>query len=228
MNIVNITSSTKQDILHCLLKQGRSPAQEIADTLGISPQAVRRHLKDLEEDHLIEYEAIQIGMGRPQLMYRVSTSGREQLRHLQQRQEGSPPNKGFAVELLGAVAATVSPEQMQDILHKAWQQKAREYRQQIGNGPLGDRLAQLVKLRYAEGYMAEFYPVPEATQPNTYLFTEYNCAISSVAQTFPTVCEHELDMFAIALDDCHVERTHWMVDGEHRCGYLITPREDCC
>lgn len=222
MNIVNTTSSTKQDILHCLLKQGRSPAQDIAEILGISPQAVRRHLKDLEEEHLIEYETTQMGVGRPQLLYRVSPSGREQLRHLQQLQEGATPN-GFAVELLGAVAATVSPEQMQDILQKAWQQKALDYRKQLGNGPLGDRLAQLVKLRYAEGYMAEYYPVTDAENPNAYLFTEYNCAISSVAQTFPTICEHELEMFAIALEHCQVKRTHWMVDGEHRCGYLISP-----
>jgi DeoR family suf operon transcriptional repressor len=31
-------------------------------------------------------------------------------------------------------------------------------------------------------------------------------------------------MFAIALDDCTVERTHWIVNGEHRCGYLIQQR----
>jgi DeoR family transcriptional regulator, suf operon transcriptional repressor len=35
------------------------------------------------------------------------------------------------------------------------------------------------------------------------------------------VCDHELEMFAVALQDCQVERTHWLVNGEHRCGYLI-------
>jgi DeoR family suf operon transcriptional repressor len=28
-------------------------------------------------------------------------------------------------------------------------------------------------------------------------------------------------MFQLALPDCSVERTHWLVQGEHRCGYLI-------
>jgi len=28
-------------------------------------------------------------------------------------------------------------------------------------------------------------------------------------------------MFEEILADCTVERTHWIVNGEHRCGYLI-------
>jgi DeoR family suf operon transcriptional repressor len=28
-------------------------------------------------------------------------------------------------------------------------------------------------------------------------------------------------MFAAVLPDCTVERTHWIIDGEHRCGYLV-------
>jgi DeoR family transcriptional regulator, suf operon transcriptional repressor len=54
--------------------------------------------------------------------------------------------------------------------------------------------------------------------------TEYNCAISQIAASYPSVCGNELEMFAIALPDCQVERTHWLVGGEHRCGYLITAR----
>jgi len=38
------------------------------------------------------------------------------------------------------------------------------------------------------------------------------------------VCDHELELFATALPDCTVERTHWIVDGQHQCGYLVRPR----
>jgi DeoR family transcriptional regulator, suf operon transcriptional repressor len=30
-----------------------------------------------------------------------------------------------------------------------------------------------------------------------------------------------LEMFELALQDCKVERTHWLAEGEHRCGYLV-------
>ena len=42
------TPSTKEDILNYLLKVNQTKAQELADLLEISPQAIRRHLKELE------------------------------------------------------------------------------------------------------------------------------------------------------------------------------------
>jgi DeoR family transcriptional regulator, suf operon transcriptional repressor len=220
---VTISSSTKQDILGQLLKLGQTSAQDLAERLQISPQAVRRHLKDLEDEGLIEFQSVQTGMGRPQHLYQLSATGRAQL-----------PNHHdqFAVGLLDTLADTVGHEQMQAILRQQWQRKAFDYRQRLGNGPLAERVAELAKLRQDEGFMAEFYPVDGSkvlptevganSSPNSkFILTEHNCAISTVAQSFPGVCDHELEMFALALGDCSVERTHWLINGEHRCGYLI-------
>ena len=82
--------------------------------------------------------------------------------------------------------------------------------------------------------MAEWYPVNETEPPDPgldqrhsegFIITEYNCAISHIAESFPSVCGHELEMFAAALPGCTVERTHWLVHGEHRCGYLIQAKD---
>ena len=51
--------STKDDILQHLLKQGKATAHELAETLNITPQATRRHLKDLEGDGLLEHHPMQ-------------------------------------------------------------------------------------------------------------------------------------------------------------------------
>lgn len=205
--------STKDDILQHLLKQGKATAQELADSLEISPQATRRHLKDLEEEGLIEHEATQVGMGRPNFVYKLSRAGRDRF-----------PDRydDFAVSLLGTLADTIDRKQFNDILRKQWGRKALEYRSCVGTGPLQERVAKLVALRQAEGYMAEWHLVdPEESGESRYVITEYNCAISQIAESFPTICGHELEMFAIALEGCQVERTHWMVDGQHQCGYLI-------
>ena len=206
--------STKQDILHHLLKQGRATAQELADSLHVSAQAIRRHLKDLEEEGLIEHQVVQVGMGRPNYYYQLSREGRSQL-----------PDRydDFALSLLDTLAETVGKDQVNVILQKQWQRKALEYRDRLGQGSLQERVANLVELRQAEGYMAEWHRVEpdESTDQSRFIITEYNCAISHVAESFPSVCGHELEMFALALQDCKVERTHWLVNGEHRCGYLI-------
>lgn len=206
-------ASTKQDILQCLLKQGPTTAHHLAQALTISPQAIRRHLKDLEASGLIQHEAVQQGMGRPQHQYSLSRAGREQFPH----RYGE-----FTVAFMDTLVETVGEEQFGAVLHKQWQRKASAYRDRLGSGSLRDRLDKLVEIRQTEGYVTELHPVED--EPGRYIFAEHNCAIAEVAESFPTVCDHELDMFAAILPDCVVERTHWLKDGEHRCGYLMRLR----
>lgn len=212
-------TSTKQDILQHLLKHHQARAQELAEALEISPQAIRRHLKDLEAEGLIEHQAKQLGMGRPQHLYQLSQKGRDRF-----------PNRygEFAVSLLDTLAETVGTEQVSTLLQKQWQRKAAEYRARVGTGSLPERVKKLVELRKSEGYMAECHVIngsnSDGDAGERLILTEHNCAISNVAESFPSVCGHELEMFAAILPDCQVERTHWMNNGEHQCGYLIQAR----
>jgi DeoR family transcriptional regulator, suf operon transcriptional repressor len=208
--------NTKQDILTALLKQGQLTAHGLATHLALTPQGIRRHLKDLETDGLIvQVTMATAGMGRPNHVYALSPTGRRQF-----------PDRydSFSIDLLDTLARTVGQEQMASILQQQWRQKAEEYRAQVGQGDLADRVAKLVGLRQSEGYMAECHLVEPENPQAGFVLTEYNCAISQIAASYPSVCGNELEMFAIALPDCQVERTHWLVGGEHRCGYLITAR----
>lgn len=207
--------STKDDILVYLLKQGEATAQSLAEHFEVSAQAIRRHLKDLETEALIEHRTVQEGMGRPNHLFQISPKGRD--RFPAQYDE-------FAISLLDTLAETVGHEQVSTILRKQWERKAIEYRHQVGSGTVAERVERLVQMRQAEGYMAEWHqtePEPSPSARLRYVITEYNCAISHIAQSFPTVCGHELEMFEVALPDCYVTRTHWLVNGEHRCGYLV-------
>ncbi|MBF2066506.1 MAG: iron-sulfur cluster biosynthesis transcriptional regulator SufR [Calothrix sp. C42_A2020_038] len=215
-------SSTKQDILEYLLKHTQASALELSDALEISVQAIRRHLKDLEAEELIVNSAsVQTGIGRPQHIYILSQQGRDSL-----RKEFVDSYGNFAVSLLDTLAETVGRDQVSTILRLQWQRKAVEYHSKLGMAPLKDRVAMLVELRKAEGYMAEWHPV-ESTESSDerFIIAEHNCAISNVAESFPSVCGHELEMFAAVLPDCTVERTHWIINGEHRCGYLVQSRK---
>lgn len=212
--------STKEDILNYLLKQGQATAQGLAQALEITPQATRRHLKDLEAEGLIEHQSEQVGLGRPQYIYYLSKQGRDRF-----------PNRygEFAVSFLDTLTETVGEQQVGEVLRKQWERKAEDYRQRVGDGPLKERVNKLVQLRQEEGYMAEIHLVTEKNgyQSSTegYILAEHHCAISEVAESYPTVCGHELEMFAEILPDCTIERTHWINQGEHNCGYLIQPKQ---
>ncbi|MCY7272847.1 MAG: iron-sulfur cluster biosynthesis transcriptional regulator SufR, partial [Phormidesmis sp. CAN_BIN44] len=147
-------------------------------------------------------------------VYTLSRSGRSQF-----------PDRynEFAVSLLDTLAETVGRDQVSLILRKQWERKGIEYRENLGASDLPDRVNKLVELRKSEGYMAECHAIDPDTTPK-FVLTEYNCAISQIAESFPSVCGHELEMFELALPDCRVDRTHWLVEGEHRCGYLIQPK----
>ena len=221
-------SSVKEDILRFLLKQGTATAGAIAKQLSVTPQAVRRHLKALEGNGLIEHQTAQEGIGRPNHLYQLSRQGRD---HFPDQYDQ------FALSLLNTVADTMGPEHVGKLLKHQWQSKAKEYKEKLGEAPLKDRMQTLVKLRQAEGYMAECYPAEavaddkedadekDAAGRDAFVITEYNCAIAHIAESYPTVCGHELARFAIALPDCSVERTHWLVNGEHQCGYLVKTKK---
>ncbi len=192
-------SSTKQDILEYLLKHSQATAFELA--------------------------AVQAGMGRPQHVYQLSSLGRDRL-HRQSDNFGDGYGS-FAVSLLDTLAETVGRDQVKTILQKQWERKAQEYRDRLGNRSLKERVADLVELRKAEGFMAEYHPVEsdDSLECDRFILMEHKCAISNVAESFPSICGHELEMFAAVLPDCTVERTHWIINGEHRCGYLVQARQ---
>ena len=205
--------STKQNILQDLLKQGQATAQQLAQNLNISKQAIRRHLNELEAEGLINYDSVQQGMGRPQHLYQLSDLGRDRL---------SPQKYSeFAVSFLDTLAETAGKDQVSKVLEKQWQRKAAEYRDRLGKGTLPQRIGKLVQLRQEEGYMAELHQASPKTK-HEFVLVEHNCAISEVAESYPSICGHELEMFSAVLPDCIVERTQWINNGEHRCGYSIT------
>ena len=53
---------------------------------------------------------------------------------------------------------------------------------------------------------------------------EYHCSVSRVAEAFPLTCDQELQVMRRTFPDCSVERVHWKLDGDHTCGFRLTPR----
>lgn len=213
----SVQQSSKEMILQYLLKENKASAQSIAKAMNITPQGIRRHLKELEEQGLIHRVPIQVKIGRPQYLYYLSRKGRDRF----------PQNYGeFAVSFLDTLMETAGENQVTKVLEKQWQRKAENYRQYLTGNTLFEKVNQLVEIRKEEGYMAEvFYVENEEKKVEQFFLTEHNCAISNVAESYPQVCGHELEMFATLFPDCQVERTNWINNGEHRCGYLIQPKK---
>ena len=62
-------------VLMQLKCEHRLTAKELAARLGVSLNAVRHHLKELEAEGLVQYEREHRGVGAPVFAYRLSASG---------------------------------------------------------------------------------------------------------------------------------------------------------
>src|SRR5579872_1437652 len=64
--------STRMEVLELLRRRGRSSAETIAADLGVTPNAVRQHLTNLERDGFVVSQPERAGRGRPALLFALT------------------------------------------------------------------------------------------------------------------------------------------------------------
>ena len=127
-------ASTRDAVLNLLLQQGEMEAGELANQLGISVQAMRRHLRALETEGLIACSSASRGPGRPSFRWSLTGQGRDRF----------PDGSGrFALGLLDSMRASLPEETVRDLLN---QQAKQDNRTLLGEGPLEQRLERLADL----------------------------------------------------------------------------------
>jgi DeoR family suf operon transcriptional repressor len=205
-------AATRDGALALLLRLGEATAAELALQLMVSVQAMRRHLRSLEEDGFVEASPAAEGPGRPSNRWRLSDRGRARF-----------PQGGedFALGLLHSMAASLPPDQMRALMREQAEQKADDYRTRISDGPLQKRLERLVELRRKEGFVAELLRDPE--HKGAWIISEFHCSVMRIAMEFPMVCDQELQLIRSTFPDCQVERVHWRLEQGHSCGFRLLP-----
>ena len=200
---------TREAALTLMLRQGEITAAALAEELGVSVQVMRRHLRSLEEEGLVEASSTSEGPGRPSNRWKLTQAGRGHF------PDGSDD---FALGLLSSMAASLPADMIDGLLERQAAEKASDYRSRIGAGTLQQRLGRLVDLRRGEGYEAEFRPDPEG---QGWVMSEFHCSVMKIAEQFPCVCDQELQLIRHTFPDCQVERVHWLLEGGHACGFRL-------
>jgi DeoR family suf operon transcriptional repressor len=208
------SAPTRDAALSLLLRHGEATATDLAERLGVSVQAMRRHLRSLEDDGLVEASPAAEGPGRPSNRWRLTDRGRARF------PDGS---EHFALGLLQSMAHSLSPDTMRLLMQQQAVEKAEDYRQRIGDGSLGHRLERLVELRRDEGYVAELQR-DAASEGEAWVISEFHCSVMRIAEEFPMVCDQELQLICHTFPDCSVERVHWRLEEGHSCGFRLMPR----
>ncbi len=202
-------TSTREQVLRVLLQRETCSINELAEAVGINPISVRHHLNRLQAEGLVEGKEVRHGVGRPKLVYSLTTAGREQFptRYIQ-----------LTLRLLEQLKETMPPPLVRSLFTQMAIDLASEYQDEIDGLPIEERLKLIQELLRGEGFHVEL-----DVQENHYRLREVNCPYYHVGQSHPEVCSLDQTLISTLLD-IPAQKIQCMLDGDSYCVYLI-PKE---
>lgn len=203
--------ATRRLILQHIKKSGEARTEGIAAAAEISLQGARQHLTALERDGLIEHREQRDGQGRPKYVYELTPQGDA----LFPRRYADLTN-----ELLGYVQEE-SPELLERIFDRRAQRRLEQARDRTAGLPFAERVRVVAEILDEDGYLADF----QACEDGTFLITEHNCAVLSVAQRYRHACSSELQFLQDSMPEAEITRIAHRIAGAHVCSYRVAPVE---
>ena len=183
-----------------------TPAKDLASSLGVSLNAIRHHLKDLEGEALVQYERTYHGVGAPAFAYRLTPKAEA----LFPRRYESTLN-----EVLDHVVRQEGRDAAVAMLRARYEDLTHRLQGELVSVPPAERLALVAQLLSDDGYMAEAGVSSEGG-----ILVEHNCAIQAVAERFPEICAAEAQFLANVLG-AEVDRREHILSGCSACEYRL-------
>ncbi|WP_333774834.1 helix-turn-helix transcriptional regulator [Streptomyces sp. IBSBF 3136] len=203
--------STRNRVARSILDHGPSTVAELADRLGLTQAAVRRHLDALVADDVVEAREQRVygarTRGRPAKVFALTDCGRDAfdqsydalaadaLRWIADQEGGADAVAAFARARIAAQAGA--------------------YRAAVANAGPEERAEALAKALSADGYAATARSAPVGEQ-----LCQHHCPVAHVAEQFPQLCEAETEIFAELLGT-HVQRLATIAHGDGVCTTFI-------
>lgn len=198
---------TRGEILTALKKAQPLTAKELADKFGVTPNALRRHLKELESEGMVRYQREIHGVGGPVFAFSLTDAGEALFPRAYEK---------ALSEVLDLVREQQGDEGIVQLFQRRWDDIARVARPELELLPVDQRATRLAELLTSLGYMAEAHP-GSGTLP---VLTEHNCAIRVIAERFPEVCAAE-ERFIADLLGTPVTRQAQITKGANCCEYCV-------
>jgi predicted ArsR family transcriptional regulator len=207
-------------IVDHLKRAGASTTTAIAAALGVTTQAVRPQLVELEERGLVNAETVATGTrGRPPIGWALAPLAIDLF----------PDRHGdLTVELLHTMRTELGEEAIDKVLAARDAAHLAELRRRMAEAgveadDIGGRVAVLADQRSRQGYMAEV--IDEGDKGDDLLLVEHHCPVCAAATECQELCRNELELFRAAIgESADVERAQHLLSGDERCVYRIRAR----
>ena len=200
--------STRDRILHTLLKRPGSTINDLAEAVGINPISVRHHLTNLQVEGLVAAEEERHGVGRPRLIYSLTEDGMEKFptRYLR-----------LTSRLLDQLKSTLPEPMVSKLFAEMATGLAAEYAEQMQGLSMEERLELISNLLAEEGFTVEWEKAE-----GQYKIHEITCPYLQIGQNHPEVCTVDQTLISKMLA-VPAEKVQCILDGSAHCTYIVQP-----
>ncbi|HET7419050.1 MAG TPA: winged helix-turn-helix transcriptional regulator [Candidatus Dormibacteraeota bacterium] len=162
------------EVLELLRRKGRCSAEAIAQDLGLTTNAVRQHLTNLERDGLVVSQPERSGRGRPSLLFALT-----------ERADAAFPKRygQLATMVLQEVQDMAGPDALDEIFARLAARHAAAIEKDLEGVDFDERLRRVVSWIGRAGTLIEQTETAEGVK-----VTIHNCPFRNTALKFPQVC----------------------------------------
>lgn len=215
--------STRNRVARSILDHGPSTTADLAERLGLTQAAVRRHLDHLVAENIVEPREQRVygarTRGRPAKVFSLTDCGRDAFDQAYDQ---------IAADALRWIAQSAGGGETGDAAVTAFARarvakQADRYRAAVDAADPAQRTQALAKALSEDGYAAttrSASAVSGAREPAGEQLCQHHCPVAHIAEEFPQLCEAEAEVFSHVLGT-HVQRLATIAHGDGVCTTYI-------
>ena len=208
LNAPPVVTDAQRGVLYVVRRRGEATVDEIAEALDMTPSGARQHLAALGDAGLVESAPLRRNgdRGRPAQVWRTTAAA-------------DPIFPSAYGELTNELLGYLDDDTVTAVFIRRRDSRIDHARVRLARRRgFGAKVEELTRILDEDGYLASC----ERVDDRTWLVTEHNCAIQSVARSQPLACRSEIEFLRAAMPDATIERTSHIVAGESCCAYRVT------
>ena len=195
---------TRERILEFVVERREIRVEELAETLGITPAAIRRHLDHLRADGLVDAKAVKQATGRPYHVYFATEKATQSV----------PPAYADLLERM-LLGLGEREEVVAAVMTSVAESLASKHRHEVSGLSPEELAAQVTASLRAEGILEAW-----RTEDDGIHLVNGRCPYHKAAAISTLPCESDRKAIEILLGH-EVEQLNRIVDGAPCCEYLL-------
>ena len=200
-----IGRSQRLSVVNLLKRSAGLTVRDLAARLDMSYMGVKQHCLDLEKDGYVDTFRRHRGVGRPELLYRLTSKSHDLF---------PQEDNALAISLLEQARKLFGVGAAEKVLFLHFQEKTQIYAAKLKGDTLMERAKWLARWRDREGHMTELVDEPSLR------IIERHHPMLSLMHAFPEIATMERDMLQRLLG-APVRREVSEQGGVYECVYLI-------